>query len=120
MGLNEQSTHQPYLLGRLFAVLEALQLRAKPGYNSTIINFSMAIMRPCTTFPRLLDLHVMHMKMLDRDARVFYDKLLCEIIGKMTETFPEHLSMEDKGAFQIGYFHQSQKLLENGDIKDDA
>ncbi len=60
------------------------------------------------------------MKMFDRDARVFYERLLCEIIGKMTEGFPEHLSMEDKGAFQVGYFHQRQKLYENEDIKDDA
>lgn len=120
MGFIEQTTHQPYLLGRLFAVLEAIQLRAKPGYNSTINHFSMAGVRPCSAFPKLLVLNEMHLQILDRYSRVYYDKLLCEIIGKMTEDFPEHLSLKDKGRFQVSYFHQRQKLLENEDIKDDA
>lgn len=120
MGLNEQTTYQPYLLGELFAVLEAIQLRAKPGYNSTINHFSIASVRPCSTFQKLLVLNEMHLQMLDRNVRAYYDKLLCEIIGKMTEDFPEHLSLRDKGAFQIGYFHQRQKLYENDDIKHDA
>ncbi len=34
--LNEETTYAPYLLGRLFAVLEDLQERANPGINATI------------------------------------------------------------------------------------
>ncbi len=34
--LNEQSTYLPYVLGRLFAVLEAVQQSANPGINATI------------------------------------------------------------------------------------
>lgn len=136
MILNEQTTYQPYLYGKLFAILEAIQLRAKPGYNATINHFSMAGTRPRSIFPRLLILNEeMYMKMLDRDVRAYYDKLLCELIGKITEFFPEHLSLQDKGTFQLGYFHQKQILEkdvpekvdktaqnsnENEDTKDDV
>ena len=34
MELNEQSTYLPYVLGRLFSVLEAVQQRANPGINT--------------------------------------------------------------------------------------
>lgn len=34
--LNEQSSYVPYVLGRLFSVLEAVQAAANPGINTTI------------------------------------------------------------------------------------
>ena len=34
--LNEQSAYPPYVLGRLFSVLEAIQDAANPGINTTI------------------------------------------------------------------------------------
>lgn len=111
MILNEQTTYQPYLYGKLFAILEAIQLRAKPGYNATINHFSMASKAPRNTFPRLMILNEMYMKMLDRNVRAYYEKLLCELIGKITEFFPDHLSLKDMGTFQLGYFHE-KKILE--------
>ena len=36
MSLNPNATNVPYLLGRLFSVLEAVQAAANPGINATI------------------------------------------------------------------------------------
>lgn len=36
--LNEQTNYAPYVLGRLFAVLESLQQKANPGINATIMD----------------------------------------------------------------------------------
>ena len=39
VALNEECKKVPYVLGRLFAVLEDLQEKANPGINSTIITY---------------------------------------------------------------------------------
>lgn len=51
--LNEQSTYLPYRLGRLFAVLEAVQQRANPNINTTIKDryFNSACATPALGVP---------------------------------------------------------------------
>lgn len=53
MELNEQSTYLPYRLGRLFAVLEAVQQRANPNINTTIKDryFNSACATPALGVP---------------------------------------------------------------------
>ena len=53
MELNEQTNYLPYLLGRLFAVLEGLQQSASPGINTTIKDryFNSASATPAIVFP---------------------------------------------------------------------
>ncbi|MBQ6322412.1 MAG: type I-C CRISPR-associated protein Cas8c/Csd1, partial [Lachnospiraceae bacterium] len=74
--LNDQTTYQPYLLGRLFAVLEAIQEKATPGINATIKDkyFTSACATPSVVFPILLNLKDKHLKKLDGGIRVYYDK----------------------------------------------
>ena len=56
--LNEQSSYLPYLLGRLFAVLERVQSDANPGIKTSIKDkyFNSASATPATIFP-LLDVY---------------------------------------------------------------
>ncbi len=51
--LNEQTNYAPYVLGRLFAVLESLQQKANPGINATIMDryFNAACATPSIVFP---------------------------------------------------------------------
>ena len=67
MALNEQSTNQAYLLGRLFAVLEKAQQDANPGINATIKDryFTSACATPATVFPVLLRLAQHHISKAD-------------------------------------------------------
>lgn len=39
---------------------------------------------------------------------VFYSKQLTELISKQGETYPDRLSLPQQGAFQLGYYHQTQ------------
>ena len=114
MQLNDQTTYQPYLLGRLFAVLEAIQERANPGINTTVKDkyFTSACATPSVVFPILLNLKDKHLKKLDGGIRVYFDKQVSELMGKLTEDYPTHLSLQDQGVFQIGYYHQKQKRFE--------
>ena len=112
--LNDQTTYQPYLLGRLFAVLETIQEKAQGNLNTTIKDkyFTSACATPSVVFPILLNLKDKHLKKLDGGIRVFYDRQVSELMGKLTEDYPAHLSLQDQGVFQIGYYHQKQKRFE--------
>lgn len=109
--LNEETNYQPYLLGRLFAVLEGLQEKANPGINATIRDkyFSSASATPAIAFPTLIRLAQAHLKKLDTGARIYYDKQLGEIMGRIDVNYPARLSLQDQGVFQLGYYHQTQK-----------
>ena len=112
--LNEQSTYLPYLLGRLFSLLENIQQAALPGISTTVKDryFVAAASTPLSVFPKLLQLQNSHMKVLEREKpglAVGLKKQLGELMGKMDETFPKILSQEEQGAFYIGYYHQTQK-----------
>lgn len=112
--LNDQTTYQPYVLGRLFAVLEAIQERANPGINSTIKDkyFSSACATPGVVFPILMSLKDKHLRKLDGGVRVYFDKQVSELMMLLSEDYPIHLSLQDQGVFQIGYYHQKQKRFE--------
>ena len=110
--LNDEATYVPYVLGRLFAVLEGLQQSANPGINTTIRDryFNAACATPANVFPTLLKLAQNHLNKLDGGLNVHYDKLLTSLCGRITESLPKHLSLEDQGVFQLGYYHQKQAM----------
>lgn len=114
VALNEQSTSIPYTLGRLFSVLELIQENANPGINATIRDkyFNAAAATPARIFPTLLNLSEKHLRKLDSAKRVWLEKLRGSIIDKLSESFPERLSLPAQGAFQLGYYHQTQKRYE--------
>lgn len=110
--LNDESSYMPFLLGRLFAVLEQLQLSANPGINSTIRDryFNTACTNPATAFPVLIRLAQNHLRKLDMGLEVHYNKMIGEIMGRFSESYPLTLSLQDQGIFQIGYYQQTQKM----------
>ena len=113
--LNETTTHlpYPYRLGQLFAVLEALQQRANPGINATIKDryFNSACATPAVVFPTLIRLAQNHLNKLDGGIKVYYDKMITGLFNAVEESYPVRLSLQDQGIFQIGYYHQKQKLF---------
>ena len=112
--LNEQSCYQPYVLGRLFAVLEAVQDAANPGISTTIKDkyFNSACATPSVVFPTLLKLAQKHLQKLPQASKVFYNRQLCDLIGKMTQPYPARMTLPEQGVFEIGYYHQTQKRYE--------
>lgn len=111
VSLNE-TTNVPYLLGRLFSVLEAVQKAANPGINTTIKDryFNAACATPGMAFPTLLRLSQKHLRKLNDGLATHYDKQITELMAQLPESgFPARLSLPDQGKFTIGYYHQTQK-----------
>lgn len=109
--LNEQSNYLPYVLGRLFAVLEGVQQRANPNINTTIKDryFNSASATPATVFPLLLNLAQKHLAKLDNGAAAYYNRQITELNARITRTLPARLTLPEQSAFQIGYYHETQK-----------
>lgn len=135
VALNEsKTTDLPYRLGRLFAVLEALQLEAfkdnnnrdsKP--NTTIKDqfFSSACATPAVAFPIIVDRAQKYLRKLKAKNKEglarYYSDMMDDIIGNFEEKrYPAHLSLEDQGIFQIGYYHQRQRMYAKKEEKDNG
>ncbi len=128
MSLNKEDKRNGYCLGRLFAVLEKLQLDAQKGIKATIRDryYSSASSTPKSVFGTLMRLSTHHLKKLENPGqKINADKNIGEIMDLLTE-FPAHLNMENQGLFAIGYYHQKQdffkkktpkKLENNGEEK---
>jgi len=115
--LNDQTTYQPYVLGRLFAVLEQIQDDANPGLNATIKDkyLSSACATPAMVFPILLNLAQKHLRKIKQHMGIYVNdsKQLTTLTALLTESFPKHHTLEEQGAFQLGYYHQTQKRYES-------
>ncbi len=114
VSLNTESAYSPYVLGRLFAVLEGVQQAANPGINTTIKDrfFNAACATPAAIFPILLKLSNSHLKKLDTGSAVWFSRQIGELMERLDSEFPAHQSLQEQGAFILGYYHQTQKRYE--------
>ena len=111
VSLNEASTNTAYTLGRLFSVYEAVQQTANPGINATIKDkyFNSASAMPASIFPVLNNLYQKHLRKLEGGQRVYYDKQVMALKGILGESYPARMTLAQQGAFDLGYYHQTQK-----------
>lgn len=114
VSLNEESSNPAYVLGRLFAVYEAVQEAANPGINATIKDrfLNSAAATPATIFPLLDNLYQKHLRKLNDAQKVYFDKQTTELKGKLGDAYPVRLSLPQQGSFNLGYYHQLQKRYE--------
>ena len=125
--LNEEASYAPYVLGRLFAVMERIQKDAIDP-NATIRDryFNSACAAPATVFPTLMRLSQSHLSKLSRMGEqkaasgIYYDRMFQNLCGRLTETLPKRLSVEEQGAFQLGYYHQKQALYTKKEDRNDG
>jgi CRISPR-associated protein Csd1 len=113
VSLDEACRETPYLLGRLFAVMERLQGVALPGVNASIRDkyFGSASTRPALVFPRLLQLSAHHVAKAERAG--WLERIKSEIMGGLPAArFPTTLALDDQGLFAVGYYHQRQRLFQ--------
>lgn len=112
VALNEQSELKPYVLGRLFSLLEQVQESANPGINATITDryFDSACATPKLAFPTLLKLNRHHLSK-DEKWGWRFEKQIGELVSKLeaeNDPYPSHLTLEEQGLFILGYYHQKQ------------
>jgi len=103
-----------YICGQIFAKLESIQYATLRDLNAGIREryFTYTMTSPSSAFGRLFDLNSKHFTKLKNDRpglAVTLDKELQELckdidINKLPATF----SLEQKGQFAIGYYHQKQ------------
>ena len=124
VSLDPARTDRPYLLGRLFAVLEKAQEEAVPGASATIKDryLGSASANPGQVFHMLLKNTANHIAKLRKDPEkkgmaFHYDVMMQEIVDAFSD-FPTTMSSEEQGLFMIGYYHQrknffTKKIKEN-------
>ena len=114
MHLNEQNFDPAYVCGRLFAVLEKIQLDSLGGntQNSNIKRsyFSSAASKPSSVLPKLIQLSQHHLDKLSEPSRIFYNKLVGNIIDLLDGAFPQSFDLDGQGRFIIGYYQQNKAL----------
>ena len=124
MALDEKCTDKNYIMGRIFAVLEAIQSAANPGLNATIKDkyFTAA----CTTPNRvLLNLHklaVHHLRKMETGQKIYHEKQLQNLIDKIepAEKSPARLSPEEQGMFILGYYHQTRERYKSKEERENG
>ena len=110
--LNDACNYQPYVLGRLFAVMEKIQLASTDwNINRTIKDsyFTSAASTPKNIFAKLFPLSEYHMKKLSRDKPGLANTLTKEkvaLVSKLIAPIPSRFSSEETDCFYIGYYHQ--------------
>nr|WP_326166297.1 type I-C CRISPR-associated protein Cas8c/Csd1 [uncultured Oscillibacter sp.] len=122
VSLNPTCGDPAYVLGRLFSVYESIQSDANPGINATIKDkyFNSAASIPATVFPILGGLAQKHLKKLKGSSRgksIFYEKQIGEIAALLGTGFPARMSLPQQGAFQLGYYHQTQARYQKKEEK---
>jgi CRISPR-associated protein Csd1 len=112
VALNEQSDLKPYVLGRLFSLLEQAQESALGLKNATITDryFDSASATPLLAFPTLLKLNRHHLAK-DESWGWRYERQIGELLTKLEveeAPYPARLTLEEQGLFILGYYHQKQ------------
>ncbi|MPN31564.1 hypothetical protein SDC9_179038 [bioreactor metagenome] len=112
VSLNEQSDLKPYVLGRLFSLLEQAQESALGLKNATITDryFDSASATPKLAFPTLLKLNRHHLAK-DESWGWRYEKQIGELLAKLDaedDPYPARLTLDEQGLFILGYYHQKQ------------
>ncbi len=114
--LDKENTNEGYLCGRLFAVLVKVQEDANNVNTIAERYMNAASASPSSVFGTILNLSVHHTENLKDGAKIFYNKLKQEIIGKLPSGgFPAHLGLQDQGRFFVGYYQQRQDLFTKKD-----
>lgn len=110
MQLNEFCTYQPYILGRLFSVYEALQDAANPEIKTTIKDkyFNSAAAAPASIFAVLTRMSGYYLRKLEGSQKAYYNQSIAELTGLITESLPARHSLSEQEVFYIGYYHQTQ------------
>ena len=103
--LDQTRQDVPYLLGRLFALLEKAQQDALGGINASIRDrfIGSASATPKIVFPQLLRLAQHHIAKSEYGGII--ERRIQEVMQGLS-AFPAHLRLEEQGTFFIGYYQQ--------------
>ena len=126
VSLDPENTEPGYLLGRLFAAYEQIQIAALGGnVNATIKDkfYGAAASQPRKIFPLLDKGSKPHLSKLGKERKgyqVVLERKVAEIMEMMSpdaDPFPSHLPDKQQGLFALGYYHQRSDFFAKNDSK---
>lgn len=113
VGLNESCNSQPYVLGRIFAVMDRIHAVSGDFKLTTTIKdryIIEAATSPRYTFNKLERLNAANLKKLRTSGKFGYAKVMEDIINdlysKMDGPTPEHFGVAQQDKFFLGFHHQ--------------
>ena len=110
--LDKENTNQGYLCGRLFAVLDKIQEEANNQHSIRERYMNSASSTPAAVFSTILNLSNHHAEKLSEGRRIYFEKLMQEIISKIeSDGFRSQLDLQEQGRFFIGFYHQRQDFF---------
>lgn len=117
MSLNRNEPNVAYQMGRLFAVLEKLQVDTV-NPNATIKDrfFGSASSTPAVVFPTLIANgmkgHLPTLRKEKKGLAIWYENEMASILDQIESTgFPGTFGLQDQGRFAIGYYHEREGFL---------
>lgn len=112
--IEEDNKPVAYVCGQIFAKLESIQYAALGDINAGIREryFTYVMTSPPAAFGRLFDLSSKHYKKIKNEKpglAITLDKELQNLVKNIDiNKLPATFSLEEKGQFVIGYYHQRQ------------
>jgi CRISPR-associated protein Csd1 len=119
VSLDPHNREQGYVLGRLFAAYEQIQVAALGrNINATIRDrfYGAAASQPRKVFPLLDKGSKAHLARLGKERRgyqVVLERSIAQIMEAMSpneDPFPAHLPDKQQGLFALGYYHQRNQF----------
>jgi CRISPR-associated protein Csd1 len=106
--LNEEHPHAAYHCGRLMAVLAALQRAALGDVGAGVVQryFSAASSTPALVLGRLTRNSQAHLNKLTGGLSYWYEEKIAAIWGRIKDTIPKTLTLEEQSLFALGYYQQ--------------
>lgn len=118
--IQESDRPLAYVCGQIFAKLESIQYHAASGDRNAGIReryFTYTMTLPAAAFGRLFDLSSKHFRKLKNEKpglAINLDKELQSLVKDVDiKKLPVTFSLEEKGQFAIGYYHQRQEQFNN-------
>ena len=119
--LNDYETHPAYLCGRILAILARIQHAALGDVGAGVVQryYAATSATPALVLGRLVrTAQIAHLPKIEGGLRVWFDRQLAEVWGKLKQRPPAVLTLEGQTLFAMGYYHQNAKRSESS--KEDA
>lgn len=107
MGLDRDSKSQPYVAGRILAVLRKAEIKTTGASTSTDANYREMVQLPSITFGKLMGLHNVRSGLTGK-----LDEEMSQILSLVPATgLPkDRFTPDEESMFAVGYAHEKNYL----------
>lgn len=110
--LNPDHPDPAYHCGRLLAVLAKLQHAALGDVGAGVVQrfYPAASTAPGLTLGRLVGNSRNHLGKLEGGLSFWYEQQIADVMGRLGDSIPRTLDLEEQGLFALGYYQQLAAL----------